>query len=207
MAPASARTALEVGDWRRRVHALYGRVREESDPATAHALWRGERDRLMAEHPATPMLAEHRSAFTGLRYGTYDPAWRFVLPILDAGPARFEFATATDGVVGFERVGVVEIPDAGTLDVWRLTSYGGGIFVPLRDGLAGRVGGTYGGGRYLLDTVKGADLGADAASGTLVLDLNFAYNPSCAYDPAWACPLAPAGNVTRIDIPVGELHG
>ena len=62
---------------------------------------------------------------------------------------------------------------------------------------------TYGGGRYLIDTVKGADLGGDG--GRLILDFNFAYNPSCAYDPAWACPLAPAGNTLRRSLLAGEL--
>ena len=68
----------------------------------------------------------------------------------------------------------------------------------------GKPGGTYGGGRYLVDTIKGADLGSDAAGGTIVLDFNFAYNPSCAYDPAWACPLATRGNVLPAPVPVGE---
>ncbi|MFC6345131.1 DUF1684 domain-containing protein, partial [Nocardioides hankookensis] len=90
----------------------------------------------------------------------------------------------------------------GTLDLWRLTSYGGGLFLPLRDGSSGRPGGSYGGGRYLLDTIKGADLGG--TPDRLVVDLNFAYAPSCAYDPAWACPLAPAGNRVDDEVPVGE---
>ena len=64
---------------------------------------------------------------------------------------------------------------------------------------------SYGGGRYVLDTRKGADLGGDAAHGTLVVDLNFAYNPSCAYDERWACPLAPEGNVLDVPIEAGEL--
>ena len=207
MAPASARTALEVADWRRRVFALYAAVRLEDDPEDAHELWRIERDDLMARHPATPVLADDIALFEGLPIAPYDPEWRFELPILPAEPGGFDFATATDGIVPFERVGKVEIPDAGTLDVWRLKSYGGGLFVPVRDALAGRPGGTYGGGRYLLDTIKGADLGSDAALGTIVLDFNFAYNPSCAYDPAWVCPLAQPGNVLPVPVPVGELYG
>jgi uncharacterized protein (DUF1684 family) len=135
--------------------------------------------------------------------------------VLETDPQAFEFDSGTDGVVAFERVGRVEVPDAGSLDVWRLTSYGGGLFIPLRDALAGTAGGTYGprgtygGGRYLIDTIKGADLGAranDAGADTLVIDFNFAYNPSCAYDPAWACPLAPAGNVLSVPVPVGERY-
>ena len=206
MVTPSARSALEVADWRRRVFALYDAVRAEPDPAEAHELWRTERDVLMATHPATALLPEHRAGFTGLPIADYDPAWRFELELQDAEPKDFEYETGTDGTVVFERIGIVEIPDAGTLDVWRLTSYGGGLFVPVRDALAGKPDGTYGGGRYLLDTIKGADLGSDAASGALTVDLNFAYNPSCAYDPAWACPLAPAGNVLRVPIPVGERY-
>ncbi|WP_375385070.1 DUF1684 domain-containing protein [uncultured Microbacterium sp.] len=207
MAEVSARTALEIADWRRRVFALYDAVRAADDPEDAHELWRIERDDLMARHPATPLMPADRWGFTGLSIAPYDPDWRFELPIIPTEPAGFGFETGTDGTVPFERLGLVEIPDVGTLDVWRLASYGGGVFVPFRDGLAGRPGGTYGGGRYLLDTIKGADLGADAATGTIVVDFNFAYNPSCAYDPAWACPLAPPSNRLAAPVPVGELYG
>lgn len=214
--PSSARPALEVADWRRRVFGLYARVRETADPADGHRIWREGRDELLAGHPATPILAADRAGFGGVPVAPYDPAWRFELPLLNAEPEEFAFTSGTDGVVSFERVARVEVPDAGSLDVWRLTSYGGGLFIPVRDALAGRPGGTYGGGRYLVDTIKGADLGstaapkgADASAGMdrIVLDFNFAYNPSCAYDPAWACPLAPAGNVLRVEIPVGERYG
>ncbi|WP_336632867.1 MULTISPECIES: DUF1684 domain-containing protein [unclassified Microbacterium] len=207
MDETKARTAAEVVDWRRRVFALYAAVREAPDPARAHERWRAERDDLMLRHPASPLLAEDRPTFTGLPVAPYDPAWRFEVSLSAADPARFEFPTGTDGVVPFERVAVVEIPGIGSLDAWRLTTYGGGLFVPVRDALAGVPGGTYGGGRYLIDTIKGADLGSDAAVGTIVLDFNFAYNPSCAYDPAWACPLAPAGNVLDVPVPAGELYG
>ncbi|MDN3497160.1 DUF1684 domain-containing protein [Planococcus sp. APC 4015] len=206
MTAPNARTAMEVADWRRRVFALYAAVRDAGDPEEAHELWRIERDDLMARHPASPLLPADRLMFDGLSVAPYDEQWRFELPILEAEPGGFDFATGTDGVVPFERVGMVEIPDTGTLDVWRLTSYGGGLFVPVRDALAGRPDGTYGGGRYLLDTIKGADLGSDAARGSIVLDFNFAYNPSCAYDPAWACPLAQPGNVLTVAVPVGELY-
>ena len=95
---------------------------------------------------------------------------------------------------------MVDIPDLGVLDVWRHEGYGGGIWLPVRDTSPD----TYGGGRYLLDTIKGADLGFSGT--TLVVDFNFAYNPSCAYDPAWACPLAPEGDRVPVRIPVGERY-
>jgi uncharacterized protein len=196
--------AYDVVDWRRRVFALYAAVRSDSDPAAAHDRWRRGRDELFATHPATPLLPEDRDGFAGLNVAAYDPAWRFEVAVEPADPTTWDVETGTDGVVPFERIGLVSLPGVGTLDVWRLTTYGGGVFVPMRDGGCGRPGGGYGGGRYLLDTVKGADLGGDG--GRLVVDLNFAYAPSCAYDPAWACPLAPAGNRVEAVVPVGELQ-
>jgi uncharacterized protein (DUF1684 family) len=196
--------ALDVVDWRRRVFALYAAVRAEADPQAAHAMWRRERDVLFAQHPASPIPPESRERFRGLSVAPYDPAWRFEVEVHPAEPVSWEVQTGTDGVVGFERYGVVDLPGLGEIDAWRLTSYGGGLFVPLRDGGCGKPGGGYGAGRYLLDTVKGADLGGDRDR--LVVDLNFAYAPSCAYDPAWACPLAPAGNRVDAVVPVGELQ-
>lgn len=196
--------AYDVLDWRRRVFALYARVRAASDPALGHHLWRCGRDRLFAEHPASPLLPEHRAAFAGLRVAPYDPAWRFELEVRPASATRWEVQTGTDGIVPFQRLGSISVPGVGDLDVWRLTTYGGGVFLPVRDAGCGGPGGGYGGGRYVLDTVKGADLGGDG--GCIVIDFNFAYAPSCAYDPAWACPLAPAGNRVEVAVPVGELQ-
>ena len=199
-------TALEVADWRRRVFALYAQAREATDLPAAHDLWRRERDELFARHPSSPLLPADREVFSGLPVRPYDPDWRFEVNVEPAEPRRIEVETGTDGIVPFELIGVANVPGVGSLDVWRLASYGGGIFLPVRDALAGQRGGTYGGGRYLLDTVKGADLGTGAEPSSLVLDFNFAYNPSCAYDPAWACPLAQPGNTVDVSIPVGERY-
>ena len=179
-------TPLDVADWRRRVFALYEEVRATPDAAAAHARWRAGRDELFVHHAASALMEADRPGFTGLPVADYDPAWRFELTVEPADDGHFDFETGTDGIVPFERIGLVRIPGVGSLDVWRLTSYGGG--------------------RYLLDTIKGADLGSDPAANTLVVDFNFAYNPSCAYDPAWACPLAPATNTVPVEIPVGELY-
>ena len=209
--PLAPLDPLDVLDWRRRTFALYAAVREAAvaDPAAAHRLWRAGRDRMLAEHPASPLTETQRASFTGLDVAEYDPAWRFeavVHPLADNDPTprRREVETGTDGIVPFDLAGRVELPGVGTLDVWRLASYAGGLFVPVKDASWRRPGGTYGGGRYLLDTVKGADLGPGAEPRSLVLDLNFAYNPSCAYDPVWACPLAGPGSIVDVQIPVGE---
>ena len=191
-----------VADWRQRVFALYGAVRAESDPTGAHAVWQAGRDELLMTHPASPV--EDREAYKGAEIGAYRPELRFEVAVdTDVEPVRWEVPSATDGVIPFTRAGVLHVPTVGDLDVWWLDSYGGGLFVPVKDSLAGLR--TYGGGRYLLDTVKGADLGGDVREGWLVVDLNFAYNPSCAYSPRWTCPLAPTGNTVAAALPVGEL--
>jgi hypothetical protein len=201
--------SLTLLDWRRAVHDLYAEVRATADPAVAHRTWREGRDELLRHHPDTPVMPEDRAGFPGARLAAYDPAFRIEAEVdPDVEPRRLEVPTATDGVVPFERIGVLHLPGLGDLDVWWLESYGGGVFVPVKDRLAGRE--TYGGGRYLLDTVKGSDLGGEldlaTGRGTLVIDLNFAYNPSCAYDPAWVCPLAQPGNVLPVETRVGELY-
>lgn len=192
--------SLDLLAWRRETAATYAAVRAEPDPVAAHALWRRRRDALFATSSQSPLAAGDARRRDGLPVPPYDPAFRLVLPLEPAGRERRDVATGTDGMVPFERVGLVTLPGLGTLDVWWLATYGGGIFVPVKDASAGQT--SYGGGRYLLDTVKGADLGD--VEGRLVVDLNFLYHPSCAYDAAWACPLAPAGNVLAGAVPVGE---
>ncbi|OUM40973.1 DUF1684 domain-containing protein [Arthrobacter sedimenti] len=203
-------TALATADWRRRVFGLYGAVRERAvseSPEAAHALWRVGRDELFRDHPASALSGDARASFAGLAIAPYDPAFRFEAVLNDDGAGEvMDVETGTDGVVPFRRLGTLLLPGLGQLALWRLASYGGGLFLPLRDGTAGRTGGTYGGGRYVLDTIKGAHLGEGRAAGSLVVDLNFAYNPSCAYDEEWACPLPGPDNRLVDDVPVGELY-
>ena len=156
-------TAADVVDWRRRVHALYRAVRETTEPRQAHETWRQGRDELLASHPASPLLAEHRAGFSGLAVADYDERYRFEVAVTEPDPSlpsAFKASTATDGDVPFERLGTVVLPAPDgevRLDVWRLASYGGGIFLPVKDPAPD----SYGGGRYVLDTIKGADLGTD----------------------------------------------
>lgn len=203
-----AATALSTAQWRREVFALYADVRDAAasgSPALAHAHWRTGRDRLFAGHAASPLPPSSRENFTGLTVAAYNPDFRFEADIDDDGAGQLmEVPTGTDGVVPFERLGSVVLDGVGRLALWRLKSYGGGLFLPLRDGSSGVEGGSYGGGRYVLDTVKGAHLGE--RDGRLIVDLNFAYNPSCAYDEAWACPLPGPDNRLEVSLPVGELY-
>jgi len=196
---------LELLDWKRRIFALYAGVREAGDPEAGWHAWRDGRDTLFRGHPQSPLSSEGRENFSGLRYFGYDPAFR-VLGELVRGDDELRDVTASGGeTVRFRRFGGVRFELAGEpqeLSLYWLEGYGGGIFLPFADATRGSE--TYGGGRYLLDTVKGADLGE--ADGRLVLDFNFAYNPSCAYDPRWVCPLSPPENRLGVSVRTGELH-
>jgi uncharacterized protein len=195
---------LELAQWRRQVNELYAEVRAETDPERGHAVWRRGRDDLFRNHPQSPLGPDDPLRATGLPCWPYDPALRFLLPLQPpTDPERhLELDTGEDGVTSLAPVGRVLLPEpvGGSLDVWWLEQYGGGLFLPLRDGTAGS--GSYGGGRYLLDTAKGADLGGSADE--LVVDLNFAYHPSCRYDSRWLCPLAPPGNTISARVEAGE---
>lgn len=198
-----AHTALDLLDWRRRVAELYAEVRATEDPEEAWRVWRSRRAELFATHPQSPIPPDRRAGFDGPRYFDYDASFRVGAELHPCEAERFEIPTSGTDPMTLERVGRLSFELAGArveLDAYWLTGYAGGLFVPFRDATAGDT--TYGAGRYILDTIKGADLGGEA--GRLVLDLNFAYNPSCSYDDAWVCPLAPPANRIEIAVTAGE---
>jgi uncharacterized protein (DUF1684 family) len=193
---------LDLLDYHRRVNEMYDAVRSlrEQDPRAAHRLWRERRDELFRAHPQSALPQSERAAFRGLPYRDYDPAFSFTAAVRSLPHERYDVDTSTGGVIPFVRFGAVDLP-IGTLEVLWLEEYSGGMFLPFRDVTSGKT--TYGGGRYLLDTAKGADLGSRGDE--LVLDFNFSYHPSCKYDPQWVCPLAPLGNRLEVAVDAGEL--
>jgi uncharacterized protein len=196
---------LDLLDWKRRVFALYAAVRGEPDAARAAAAWRAARDELFARHPQSPLLPEARDGFDGLSYFPFDPVARVTADVEPAERERYEVPASVGEPMAFTRFAVASFALGGAtceLELYWLDAYGGGLFVPFADATSGKE--TYGAGRYLLDTVKGADLGT--RDGRLVLDFNLAYNPSCSYDPRWACPLSPPANRLQIPVRAGERH-
>ncbi len=195
---------LALLDWKRQVFGLYAAVRA-AEPEAGWALWRETRDELFRSHPQSPLPAGRRGSFGGLDYWAYDPQARVLAELEDVEAPPQPVATSGTEEILFRPFGRARFELGGeplALEVSWLVGYGGGAFLCFRDATGGR--GSYGGGRYLLDTVKGADLGAEG--GRLVLDFNFAYNPSCSYDPGWVCPLAPPANRLPVAIEAGERH-
>ncbi|WP_346116491.1 DUF1684 domain-containing protein [Micromonospora coerulea] len=192
---------LELLDWRERIARLHL-------SGLDLAGFRAERDELFRWHPQSPLPVEDRPGFTGLRYHPANPDAVVEAPLRPASGTESIDTGGPDGVVRYRRVAIADTP-WGPLTLWWIEAYGGGLFVPLRDGSCGSE--SYGGGRYLTDTVKGTfGRGLTVLPDRRVrLDANYLYNPSCAYDDRWACPLAPPEN--RVDVPIraGELayHG
>jgi uncharacterized protein (DUF1684 family) len=207
----SATDRAWLADWRRRVSTLYAEVRAMSanDPAIALAHWRAVREQLFREHPQSPVPPGARAAFRATHFD-HDPTLRFTVTVEPApppAPGAFALELPNSGAdtLSFSRVGRIAIPFATgvrTLSVFWMAGYAGGLFIPFRDATNGTE--TYGAGRYLVDAAKSADLGGDAEAAALTVDFNFAFQPSCAFDPRWACPLAPPENRLEIAIRAGE---
>ncbi|HJP88299.1 MAG TPA: DUF1684 domain-containing protein [Candidatus Limnocylindrales bacterium] len=209
---------IELADWRRQIADLYARIRNVAaqDPEAAWHDWRTTRERLFREHSQSPVPADARSAFQA-HHWSYDPALRLEAVLEPETPTEPPTVAAslgglamllpisTGGGESLERIGKVRVPFAAgerELGVYWMSGYAGGLFLPFRDATSGSE--TYGAGRYLLDAAKSADLGAGRTAGSLVLDFNFSFQPSCAFDPKWACPLAPPENRLDIRIEAGE---
>lgn len=193
---------LQLVDWRRRVFDMYREVRLAPDSEAGWHTWRRRRDVLFHTHPQSPVPATEKESFRELSYFGYDPAFRVVAQIEATEPDTWSF-DATEGTLTLDcaaRASFELFGNRHRLNLYWFRSYGGGLFLSFRDGTSGKL--TYGGCRYLLDTVKGADLGSEA--GGVILDFNFAYQPSCAYDPRWVCPLAPPSNRLDVEIRAGE---
>lgn len=196
------RATLSLLDYRRRVADLYTQVRALA-PERAHDHWRAGRDELFGTHAQSAIPPDGRTAFEGLPVYPYDPSLRFEAEVTSIEPTSIGLPHSGDGTTKAVAFGTVELdfPEGSErLTLFWLDQYGGGVFLPFRDD--SNESDTYGGGRYLLDSAKGADLGS--TRGGVVLDFNFAYHPSCVHDDRWSCPLSPPQNRMSIAIRGGE---
>ncbi|MBB5577884.1 MULTISPECIES: DUF1684 domain-containing protein [Rhizobium] len=195
----------QLWEWREKIANLYYEVRSSPDAVAAWRLWCDTRSTLFRDHPQSPIELADREKFEGPTTFSYDPSLRLTVQLVPVTPERTTVATGVDGDLSmhaFSRTAGLETRLGGELTLYWIEGYGGGVFLPFVDATSGTE--TYGGGRYLLDTIKGADLGVVRPDGTLVLDFNFSYFPSCAYSSRYVCPLAPSGNRLKGGVRAGE---
>ena len=217
--PTTKATWLDLHDWRVRVARMYGdrdsAHRNREDPKAVLATFRAAKDALFAGHRQSPLGPDSRSNFTGLRYFAYDPHLRVPAKLsVDESEESVDAPASGPHTMPLRRAANVDFRLAGErarLTVFWIDVYRGGLFLPFRDATCPAE--SYGAGRYLFDTVKGSGFEPDAAAsgdaggyagGEIMLDFNYAYNPSCAYDARWACPLAPRENWLAAAIRAGE---
>jgi uncharacterized protein (DUF1684 family) len=159
--------------------------------------FRAQKDAFFKTHPQSPLTAEQQATFAGLRYFPENPELRLVLPFEEfAGKQDLVMQTSTGDERHYTRYGRLHF----TLDGqdMALTLYAdensGAFFLPFADALRGRE--TYGAGRYLDPELLD--------NGEFLVDFNLAYNPYCAYNDDWSCPLTPLENWLSVPIRAGE---
>ncbi|MEW6569089.1 MAG: DUF1684 domain-containing protein [Chloroflexota bacterium] len=157
--------------------------------------FRREKDEFLRTSPYSPLTPEQQRAFAGLRYFPPNPELALTVEV-DEFPqkARISMQTTTGEVQTYERFGRFKFQVEG--QEVRLTIYHNenGYFLPFADALAGKE--TYGAGRYLEPE--------ELPDGHFAVDFNLAYNPYCAYNDRWSCPITPAENRLKVAIRAGE---
>ena len=205
---------LDLYDFRCRVADMYRERAQatlaEEDAETILQRFRDARDDLFTHHPQSALDEGQRRDFQGLRYFPYNSAMCVAADIdTNVEAVVLNVAMNAEEAMTMTMVGRLHFTLEGvavSLSLYWLNIYGGGLFLPFRDTTSPSE--SYGGGRYLFDTIKGSDfLPAPGALGRerIMLDFNYAYNPSCAYNDRWVCPLAPVENRLNVPIRAGEM--
>jgi hypothetical protein len=159
--------------------------------------FRSEKNTYFGNDPASPLTDGQRERFNGLSY--FDEAPELALrltPSLVGNSTEIEIPLSTGGVTSTHRWAMVTVEIGGTqeiLTVFREDEFSP-LFLPFRDGTSGDE--TYAAGRYLeVHPLEDSNLW---------LDFNYAYNPFCAYNDNWACPIPPSENRITAPIRAGE---
>lgn len=165
--------------------------------------FRAQIDEFMARHPQSPLEHEQRHNFQGLDYFDYNPDL-----VLEVELERFpedepliEMETTTGGKQRYRRYGrfTVDVDGAQGQATIFINPYEGDFFLPFRDATSGQE--SYPAGRYLDSHRPGLE---DFGDGRFAIDFNYSYNPYCAYNLAYSCPLPPIENWLKVPIRAGE---
>jgi uncharacterized protein (DUF1684 family) len=158
--------------------------------------FRAAKDAYFGENPHSPLGHHERHTFAGLSYYPFNQALRLELPLDRAVPSEVvTVETSTGESQEYQRAGIIHFTvegQAATLTVYQGAE--GELFLPVRDATSGEE--TYGAGRYLEPQLLDDD--------RVLVDFNYLYNPYCAYNEAWSCPLPPRENWLTVPLRAGE---
>ena len=157
--------------------------------------FRAQKDRIFANDRHSPLTSEQKKQFKGLQYFPENPDLSLEVEVEEL-PEKdtLEMQTSTGTVQTYTRFGKFRFSVEGQEVELTLFSDPHGFFLPFADSLAGEE--TYGAGRYLEPE--------QLPNGRLLVDFNYAYNPYCAYNEAWTCPITPFENRLKVPIRAGE---
>jgi len=157
--------------------------------------YRKEKDEFFGHHPQSPLTPDQRRTFKGLEYFPENDSLRLevqVEPFEDQPAMRMQ--TSTGGVQEYVRYGKFKFQVDGEAAELTLYQSEQGYFLPFVDSLAGKE--TYPAGRYLEPE--------PLPGNRFLVDFNIAYNPYCAYNEVWSCPITPAENRLKVPVRAGE---
>jgi uncharacterized protein (DUF1684 family) len=157
--------------------------------------FRQQKDDYFRDHPQSPLASEQRQEFTGLNYFPENEALRLEVQPQEFDPKdKIEMQTTTGDTQIYQRFGRFKFQVDGQDAELTIYSSGNGFFLPFVDSLAGQE--TYPAGRYLEPE--------PLPGGRFLVDFNLAYNPYCAYNEMWSCPITPFENRVKVPIRAGE---
>lgn len=157
--------------------------------------FRAEKDQFFGRHHQSPLTSIQRQHFKGLNYFPENPALRLQVDVETAqSSATVSIQTTGGQPQTYQRFGKFKFQVDGQSAELTIYKNGHGYFLPFVDDLAGKE--TYPAGRYL-EPEK-------LPNGKFLVDFNLAYNPYCAYNEQWSCPITPAENRLKVAIRAGE---
>jgi uncharacterized protein (DUF1684 family) len=188
--------------------ALLAKAQENSYTAEVKQ-YRAALNREFANPEESPLTKEGLAVFDSLHFFPIDSNYR-VLAYLERTPEMksFEMLTTTSRKAVYRQYGILHftlkdtvcsMPIYQNLRLLKMEGYADYLFLPFTDYTNGLD--SYGGGRFLDARIPEND--------TLLVDFNKAYNPYCAYNSKYSCPIPPKENKLPLHIPAGvkNYHG
>jgi len=157
--------------------------------------FRADKDEFFKHHPQSPFTPEQQQVFTGLEYFPENDDLRLEVNVerfSDQQPVQMQ--TSTGGVQTYVRYGRFKFQVDGEPAELTIYQNENGYFLPFVDLLGGKE--TYPAGRYMEPEPLPGE--------RFLVDFNLAYNPYCAYNDMWSCPITPAENRLKVPIRAGE---
>jgi uncharacterized protein (DUF1684 family) len=160
--------------------------------------FRQEKDQFFKNDLNSPLEEEQKKVFTNLNYFPEDPGLQLEVPMeMIDPPETVHMITSTGDRRDYLHNARVRFQVDGQQAVLQVYEDAfGGYFLPFVDATAPQE--TYGAGRYLEPE--------EVSPGVLLLDFNLAYNPFCAYNSRWSCPIPPNDNRLKLRIEAGEKN-